>query len=145
MAYKLKVLVIEDEHSIVSYLRAILTANGFDVITAKDGREAYSMLTSHCPDLMLLDLGLPDMDGMNLIHAARKWSQLPIVVVSARTQEQDKVAALDAGADDYLTKPFSTAELLARIRTGHPPHPRRRRGRGPGLRRPAGGRPFHRL
>lgn len=117
MAYKQKVLVIEDEHSIVSYLRAILTANGFDVITAKDGREAYSMLTSHCPDLMLLDLGLPDMDGMNLIHAARKWSQLPIVVVSARTQEQDKVAALDAGADDYLTKPFSTAELLARIRT----------------------------
>ena len=117
MAYKQKVLVIEDEHSISSYLRTILVANGFDVITAKTGREAYSMMTSHCPDVVLLDLGLPDMDGMNLIRAAREWSQLPIVVVSARTQEQDKVAALDAGADDYLTKPFSTPELLARIRT----------------------------
>lgn len=74
------------------------------------------MLTSHCPDLVLLDLGLPDMDGMKVIQAVRRWSQLPIIVVSARAQERDKVEALDAGADDYLTKPFGTSELLARIR-----------------------------
>ena len=117
MAYKEKVLIVEDEHSISSYLRTTLSAIGFDVVTSSTGEEAYSMLTSHCPDLVLLDLGLPDMDGMKVIQAVRRWSQLPIIVVSARAQERDKVEALDAGADDYLTKPFGTSELLARIRT----------------------------
>lgn len=117
MTNKQKVLVVEDDSSISTYLRTVLAANQFDVITAKTGQEAYSMVTSHCPDLLLLDLGLPDIDGMKLITAIRKWSQVPIIVVSARTHERDKVAALDAGADDYLTKPFGTSELLARIRT----------------------------
>ena len=116
MAYKEKVLIVEDEHSISSYLRTTLSAIGFDVVTSSTGEEAYSMLTSHCPDLVLLDLGLPDMDGMKVIQAVRRCSQLPIIVVSARAQERDKVEALDAGADDYLTKPFGTSELLARIR-----------------------------
>ena len=117
MAYKQKVLIVEDDHSISNFLRTVLTANGFDAITAKNGHEAYSMLNSHRPELVLLDLGLPDIDGMQFIHDLRKWSQLPIIVVSARTHEHDKVSALDAGADDYLTKPFGTSELLARIRT----------------------------
>ena len=117
MAYKQKVLIVEDDHSISNFLRTVLTANGFDAITAKNGHEAYSMLNSHRPELVLLDLGLPDIDGMQFIHDIRKWSQLPIIVVSARTHEHDKVSALDAGADDYLTKPFGTSELLARIRT----------------------------
>jgi two-component system KDP operon response regulator KdpE len=112
-----KILVVEDERSISNYIRTILTANGFDAITAHSGDEAFSMLSSHCPDLVLLDLGLPDMDGMNIIRTVRSWSKLPILVVSARTHERDKVEALDAGADDYLTKPFGTSELLARIRT----------------------------
>jgi len=117
MAYKQKILIVEDDHSISNFLRTVLTANGFDVITAKNGQEAYSMITSHRPELVLLDLGLPDMDGMQLIQAVRRWTQLPIIVISARTHERDKVHALDAGADDYLTKPFGTSELLARIRT----------------------------
>lgn len=117
MAYKQKILIVEDDHSISNFLRTVLTANGFDAITAKNGHEAYSMLNSHRPELVLLDLGLPDIDGMQFIHDIRKWSQLPVIVVSARTHEHDKVSALDAGADDYLTKPFGTSELLARIRT----------------------------
>lgn len=114
---KQKVLIVEDEHSISNFISTILIANGFDTVIAKTGQEAYSMLTSHCPDVVILDLGLPDMDGMKMIHAVREWSKLPIVVVSARTHERDKVEALDAGADDYITKPFGTSELLARIRT----------------------------
>jgi len=117
MTIKQKILVVEDDSSISTYLRTVLTANQFDVVTARTAHEAYSMVTSHCPDLLLLDLGLPDLDGMKLIAAIRKWSQVPIIVVSARTHERDKVLALDAGADDYLTKPFGTSELLARIRT----------------------------
>lgn len=117
MPIRQKVLIVEDEHSIRNFISTILTANGFDVITAHNGQEAYSLLTSHCPDAVILDLGLPDMDGMKIIKAVREWSKLPIVVVSARTHERDKVEALDAGADDYITKPFGTSELLARIRT----------------------------
>lgn len=117
MPLKQKILIVEDECSISNFISTILNANGFDVIVAHSGQEAYSMITSHCPDAVILDLGLPDMDGMNIIKAVREWSKLPIVVVSARTHESDKVEALDAGADDYITKPFGTSELLARIRT----------------------------
>lgn len=117
MAYKEKILIVEDEHSISNFLTTVLLANGFDAITAANGQDAYSMLTSHCPDAVILDLGLPDMDGMKILKSVREWSKLPIVVVSARTHERDKVEALDAGADDYVTKPFGTSELIARIRT----------------------------
>ncbi|MEA4964770.1 MAG: response regulator transcription factor [Oscillospiraceae bacterium] len=112
-----KILVVEDERSIRNFISTILTANSFDVLEAHNGQDAYSMITSHCPDLVVLDLGLPDMDGMKIIKQVRAWSSLPIVVVSARVHERDKVEALDAGADDYMTKPFGTSELLARLRT----------------------------
>jgi len=117
MDIKPKVLIVEDEKGISNFMRATLRSGGYDVLTAFSGREAESMIGSHCPDLILLDLGLPDMDGMNIIRSVRAWTETPIVVVSARMHERDKVAALDAGADDYITKPFGTAELLARIRT----------------------------
>ena len=115
--FKDKILVIEDEAGIRSLIAAVLTANDYDPILSVSGADGMSMLTSHCPDLLLLDLGLPDMDGMEIIRSVREWSTLPIVVLSARNHERDKVEALDAGADDYLTKPFGAAELLARIRT----------------------------
>ena len=115
--FKDKILVIEDEAGIRGLIGAILSANDYDPILAVSGADGMSMLTSHCPDLLLLDLGLPDMDGMEIIRWVRGWSNVPIVVISARHQERDKVDALDAGADDYLTKPFGAAELLARIRT----------------------------
>lgn len=117
MTIKQKILIIEDERSISNFMDSVLTAHGFDTVTAQTGREGYSMISSHCPDLVILDLGLPDMDGMALIHSVREWTRLPIIVVSARSHERDKVEALDAGADDYITKPFGTSELLARIRT----------------------------
>jgi two-component system KDP operon response regulator KdpE len=111
------VLIVEDEHNILSFMRTVLQANGYRVIEACDATQALAMIPSHLPDLMILDLGLPDMDGMNVIRSVRAWSKLPILVVSARDQERDKVMALDLGADDYVTKPFGTPELLARIRT----------------------------
>lgn len=114
---KEKILVIEDEKSISYLIGTILKANGYDAIKAYSGQEACEMLDSYCPDLILLDLGLPDMDGEEIIRRIRKWSAVPIVVVSARTRERDKIEALDLGADDYLTKPFGGGELLARIRT----------------------------
>ncbi len=117
MAVKQRILIVEDERTISNYIKTVLAANGFDVIAAKDGNEAYSLISSHCPDLVLLDLGLPDMDGIKIVKAVREWSRLPIIVVSARIHERDKVEALDAGADDYITKPFGTSELMARIRT----------------------------
>ena len=117
MNIKDKVLVVEDEKGISGFIRAILTANGYDVILAHTGAEAFSMISSHCPDLIVLDLGLPDIDGIEVVRAIRSWSQMPIIVVSARSEDADKIGALDAGADDYLTKPFSVGELLARIRT----------------------------
>lgn len=113
---KVYVLVVEDEKNIRSFMQTVLSSNGYAVLTARTGEEALMMLSSHCPDLVLLDLGLPDTDGQNFIQAVRKWSQVPIIVVSARTHERDKVMALDYGADDYVTKPFGTSELLARVR-----------------------------
>lgn len=112
-----KILVVEDEKSIAHFISTVLNNNGYEAMRARTGQEALSMVSSHCPDLIILDLGLPDMDGMELLKNIRSWSALPIVVVSARSHERDKVTALDLGADDYLTKPFGTAELLARVRT----------------------------
>ena len=117
MKIKDKILIVEDEANISGFIAAILAANGYDTMTAGTGSEAISMITSHCPDLILLDLGLPDMDGGGILQFVREWSTCPIIVVSARNHERDKVAALDAGADDYVVKPFGTSELLARIRT----------------------------
>ncbi len=117
MNNKYTVLIVEDENNISNFISAILNANNYTVLRAKDGAEGLMMVTSHCPDIMLLDLGLPDMDGQRIIKAVRDWSGIPIVVVSARNSEKDKVQALDMGADDYITKPFGTSELLARIRT----------------------------
>ena len=117
MEIKDRIWVIEDDKSIRNFLRAVLEANSYDVIMANTGIEAYSLITSQCPDLVILDLGLPDMDGMKILKSVREWSSVPVVVVSARSHEKDKVAALDMGADDYITKPFGTSELLARIRT----------------------------
>ena len=117
MKIKDKVLIVEDEQSISNFISMILTANGYDTIIVRSGEEALTMISSHCPDLIVLDLGLPDMDGLEVLKSVRKWSNLPVVVVSARTHEHDKVEALDYGADDYLVKPFGTSELLARIRT----------------------------
>ena len=113
---KEKVLIVEDELGIRNFIATILNANDYDAITASSGADAMSMVTSHCPDVLLLDLGLPDMDGMEIVRAVRSWSNVPIVVISARNHERDKVEALDAGADDYISKPFGSAELLARIR-----------------------------
>ena len=117
MKLKDKVLIIEDEQNISNFISTVLTANDFDVLVANNGAQALSVITSHYPDLIILDLGLPDMDGGNILREVRSWSNLPIIVVSARTHEHDKVAALDMGADDYIEKPFGTSELLARIRT----------------------------
>lgn len=114
---KFNVLVIEDEKNILDFIVKSLTAHNYKVTAAATGNEALSLVTSLCPDIVLLDLGLPDMDGSKIIEAIRTWSSIPIIVVSARTQEDEKVHALDLGADDYLTKPFGVPELLARIRT----------------------------
>ena len=112
-----KVLIVEDEQNIKNFMSTILAANGFDTLMAGGAKEALSMISSHCPALIILDLGLPDMDGMEVLKQVRAWSSVPVIVVSARTHEGDKVAALDLGADDYIEKPFGTSELLARIRT----------------------------
>lgn len=117
MEIKERILIVEDDKSIRNFFRTILEANHYDVIMTSTGTEAYSLITSQCPDLILLDLGLPDMDGMTILKRVREWSSMPVIVVSARTHEKDKVEALDLGADDYMTKPFGTSELLARIRT----------------------------
>lgn len=114
---KFNILVIEDEKNICDFITKTLTSHGYHTVSVATGGAALSLITSLCPDVILLDLGLPDMDGMEIIRQVRTWSDNPIIVVSARTQEEDKVLALDAGADDYLTKPFGTSELLARIRT----------------------------
>ena len=117
MPAKDKILIVEDEKGILSFMTTVLTSNGYDVISANSGAKVITLVTSHCPDLVILDLGLPDMDGMEVLRFIREWTHLPIIVVSARTHERDKVEALDLGADDYVTKPFGTSELLARIRT----------------------------
>lgn len=117
MTHKLSILLIEDEKNICDFISTSLSAQDYRISTAHTGKEALPIITSQCPDLILLDLGLPDMDGMEIIRQVRTWSSVPIIVLSARTQEQEKVRALDLGADDYLTKPIGTSELLARIRT----------------------------
>lgn len=117
MSNKLLVLLVEDEITISNFISAVLTSNSYSVIKAEKGRDAVSLAASHCPDLIILDLGLPDMDGVEVLKNIRSWSNIPIVVVSARGHEREKVEALDLGADDYITKPFGTSELLARIRT----------------------------
>jgi len=117
MLIREKILIVEDEKSISHFISTILNNNGYEAMKARSGSEALSMISSHCPDLIILDLGLPDMDGLDILRQIRSWSSLPVVVVSARSHEQDKVTALDLGADDYLTKPFGTEELLARVRT----------------------------
>ena len=117
MTHKLSILLVEDEKNICDFISTSLSAQDYRISTAHTGKEALPIITSQCPDLILLDLGLPDMDGMEIIQQVRTWSSIPIIVLSARTQEQEKVRALDLGADDYLTKPIGTSELLARIRT----------------------------
>lgn len=116
MEVREKILIIEDDKKICNYMRTALTANDYSVICASRAMEGLDMIRSHRPDLILLDLGLPDADGMLIIKEVRRKSTTPIIVVSARTDESDKVAALDAGADDYITKPFGKAELAARVR-----------------------------
>ena len=111
-----QVLVVEDEPAIRNVLAVLLEAEGYRVIAADTALRAEIESRSHKPDLLLIDLGLPDGDGIAIIRRVRAWSPMPIVVLSARTQEEQKIAALDAGADDYVTKPFSAAELLARVR-----------------------------
>jgi two-component system KDP operon response regulator KdpE len=111
-----RVLVVDDENSIRRYLRAALSAQGFTVFEAASGGEAVNAVLSDRPDIIILDLGLPDFDGIEVTRRLREWSQTPIIILSVREAENDKIAALDAGADDYLTKPFGTGELMARMR-----------------------------
>lgn len=113
---KYKVLVVEDDRSICGFLETILSTAGYQVLTAQTCSQGILMFSSHMPDLVVLDLGLPDMDGEEFIRRIRQEYSVPIIVLSARTDEKDKVSALDLGANDYITKPFGTAELLARVR-----------------------------
>jgi two-component system KDP operon response regulator KdpE len=110
------ILAIEDEVPILRFLRTVLAAPSFKLIEALSGKEGLAMAASHNPDLILLDLGLPDQDGLEVLKRLREWCAAPVIILSARGQESDKIAGLDAGADDYLTKPFNTGELEARIR-----------------------------
>ncbi|MBU6474375.1 MAG: response regulator [Alphaproteobacteria bacterium] len=113
---KISVLAIEDEPEIRKFLAAALVSNGFSPAFALTGREGLAHLKARVPEILILDLGLPDMDGLEIIKSLRGWSDIPVIILSARGQEQDKIAALELGADDYLTKPFSTGELLARLK-----------------------------
>jgi len=117
MAAVANILVVDDEPQIQRFLRPGLTAGGFSVDSAETGKAAVRMIAAKAPDLVILDLGLPDMDGKEVIQEVRKWSKVPIIVLSARDREAEKIAALDLGADDYVNKPFGIGELLARIRT----------------------------
>ena len=110
------VLVVEDDAPVRNLIVTTLKTHDYRYLTAKNGSEAIMMASSHNPDVLFLDLGLPDMDGINVIRQVRSWSTMPIIVISARSDDTDKIEALDAGADDYLTKPFSVEELLARLR-----------------------------
>lgn len=114
---KLRVLVVDDEPAIRTFLRVSLAAHDYTVFEAENGQTAIASVTASRPDILILDLGLPDMDGIEVTRLLREWTQLPIIILSVRGQEADKIAALDAGADDYLTKPFGAGELLARMRT----------------------------
>ena len=110
------ILVIEDDKTIQNFMKISLKTRGYSYILADNGLSGISLFYANHPDLILLDLGLPDMDGVEVIRRVRSWSNLPIIVISARSEDTDKIDALDAGADDYLTKPFSVEELLARLR-----------------------------
>lgn len=112
-----KILIIEDEINICNFVKTILETNNYQVIIAQNGTNGKAMFLSHNPNLVILDLGLPDIDGIEFIEEVRMHSDIPIIVLSARTNENDKVLALDSGANDYVTKPFGTNELLARVRT----------------------------
>jgi len=112
----LRVLVVDDEPPVRRFLRTALAAHDFHVLEASTGEEGLTAAASHRPDLVILDLGLPDLDGIEVTKRLREWATIPIIILSVRGQETDKVSALDAGADDYLTKPFGVSELLARIR-----------------------------
>jgi two-component system KDP operon response regulator KdpE len=111
-----RILVVDDEAPIRRYLRAALSGHGFVIYEAANGQEALNAVIADRPDIIILDLGLPDIDGIEVTRRLREWSQIPIIILSVREAEQDKIAALDAGADDYLTKPFGTGELMARMR-----------------------------
>lgn len=111
-----RVLVVDDEPQIRRFLRTSLDAHGYEVVEAVDGRDAIKRTTVEKPDIIVLDLGLPDMEGIEVIKRVREWSDVPIIVLTARNREPDKIEALDGGADDYLTKPFGMGELMARIR-----------------------------
>ena len=111
-----KILVVEDDSTVRNLITTTLKSNNYTYITAANGEAAIAAATIQQPDIVFLDLGLPDMDGVEIIKRIRSWSRMPIIVISARSEDADKVAALDAGADDYLTKPFSVTELLARLR-----------------------------
>ena len=117
MNARIRILLIEDNKNTCSYISALLDKNGYTTTTALTGREGLSLAASLCPNLILLNLGLPDMDGFQVLEQLRGWSHVPILIVSACNEEQEKVAALDLGADDYITKPFYPNELTARIRT----------------------------
>jgi two-component system KDP operon response regulator KdpE len=111
-----KVLVVDDENAIRRFLRVALTSQAYTVVEAASGQDALSAAATHKPDIVILDLGLPDIDGVEVTHLLRQWTQVPVIILSVRGSESDKIAALDAGADDYLTKPFGVGELLARLR-----------------------------
>ena len=113
---KVKVLIVDDEQAIRRFLRISLEAEGYDVIDAGAGKVAVAMAATHVPELVILDLGLPDMDGTQVLAQLRQWSNIPVIILTVRDAEKEKVRLLDAGADDYLTKPFSIPELLARVR-----------------------------
>jgi two-component system, OmpR family, KDP operon response regulator KdpE len=125
----LRVLVVDDERAIRRFVRAALTSQGHTVVEAETAQAGISAATTERPDLIILDLGLPDLDGIEVVRRLREWSTTPIIVLSVRSHEEDKIAALDAGADDYITKPFATGELAARMRVAvrhapyHPPEP----------------------
>ncbi len=111
-----RVLVIDDERAIRRFLRTSLTAHGYTVFEAANGQEGMNAVLTHRPDLIILDLGLPDIDGLEVTQQLREWTQIPIIILSVQEQEADKITALDVGADDYLTKPFGVGELMARLR-----------------------------
>lgn len=112
----LRILVVDDERAIRRFLRVSLTAQGHTILEAEDGQAALDLSATEHPDMIFLDLGLPGIDGIEVTRRIREWSQVPIIILSVRDQEQDKIQALDAGADDYLTKPFGMGELMARVR-----------------------------
>ncbi|WP_313259702.1 response regulator transcription factor, partial [Lacrimispora sp.] len=117
MENKHVIMIVEDEDAIIEFVSVKLELQGYRTLKAVNGQEAISFASSHCPDLILLDLGLPDMDGMEVLKSIRSWSMVPVIIISARNEEKFIVSALDSGADDYITKPFNNAILVARIGT----------------------------